>query len=88
MDERSFQSSEDVRNAAQMKHSYQVPVINSMERLDYLISDNQIKNLNKAQTWCWDDSVIAEVFYELTMIGQNAVIKLWHYAIPFWRFIL
>lgn len=52
MDERSFQSSEDVRNAAQMKHSYQVPVINSMERLDYLISDNQIKNLNKAQTWC------------------------------------
>lgn len=52
MDERSFQSSEDVRNAAQMKHTYQVSVINSMERLDYLISDNQIKNLNKAQTWC------------------------------------
>lgn len=52
MDERSFQSSEVVRNAEQMKHSYQVSVINSMERLDYLISDNQIKNLNKAQTWC------------------------------------
>ncbi len=50
MDERSFQSSEDVRNAAQMKHSYRVPVINSMERLDYLISDNQMKNLNIAQT--------------------------------------
>ncbi len=50
MDERSFQSSEDVRNAAQMKHPYRVPVINSMERLDYLISDNQMKNLNIAQT--------------------------------------
>lgn len=88
MDERSFQSSEDVKNAAQMNHSYRVPVINSMERLDYLISDNQIKNLNIAQTWCWDDSVIAEVFYELTMIGQHAVIKPWNYAIHFWRFIL
>lgn len=88
MDERSFQSSEVVRNAEQMKHSYQVSVINSMERLDYLISDNQIKNLNKAQTWCWDDSVIAEVFYELTMMGQNVVLKRWCYAISFWRFIL
>lgn len=52
MDEKSFQSSEAVRNGAQMKHSYQVPVINIMERLVYLISNNQIKNLNKAQNWC------------------------------------
>jgi len=43
MDERSFQSSEDVRNTAQIKHSYQVSVINSMERLDNFIFDNQIK---------------------------------------------
>ncbi len=76
MDDRSFQSSEDVRNAAQMKHSYRVPVINSIERLDYLISDNQIKNLNIAQTCVEMTVVIAEVFYELTMIGQNDVIKL------------
>lgn len=52
MDERSFQSSEDLGNTAQMKHSYQVSVINTMERLDNLISDNEIKKVNKAQTWC------------------------------------